>query len=439
MSDRSVEDELIAEARKFGHSLTHMLRLHAQAATWLERRRVRKQISVVLREQRRAEETTRKHQLVWTQQMIDRYRTHALAVTDRAENPSVDHERRYRDTQSLNRHATDLRARIVGNDRLTKTEQGIALDGLDAATTFPRFEPGRLFAKAHKVRGIDALKYRAQVARTVREQPTNAAQRVSLEELNQRLSRYGELRAERAPYDEMTYEQRAAYDRETAANRHRIIADTHILGADQAETVATTRHAAEQSRPTVDRPWQGRDVVSKPFVVNVGPADVIHMDEHEFARVAREDHPQLRTFETREQAYDWALNQLDAYRETSSRRGEDFTATIRERGRRDSSEVVDGPLGMVTDEIRVLRDEHTRRGAQPQTRTAEPETNPPSNSRSPAVTASPRSSASSRTSATTGTGLGRGSGCCSAGWMRSAPIVTSTSGSWRPRRRRWSR
>ncbi|WP_067478743.1 hypothetical protein [Nocardia amamiensis] len=177
MSDRSVEDELIAEARKFGHSLTHMLRLHAQATNWFERRKVRKQISLALREQRRAEQTAREHHLTWTQEMIDRYRAHALAVAERAHNPSVDHERRYRDAQSLNRHANDLRARIVANDRLTKTEQGIALDGLDAATTFPQFEPGRLFDKAHKVRGIDALRYRAQVARSIREQQTHNPQR----------------------------------------------------------------------------------------------------------------------------------------------------------------------------------------------------------------------------------------------------------------------
>ncbi|MGY1946165.1 hypothetical protein [Nocardia asiatica] len=177
MSDRSVEDELIIEARNFGHSLTHMLRMHAQATNWLERRKVRKQISLALREQRRAEETARKHHLAWTQGMVDRYRAHALAVAERAHNPSVDHERRYRDAQSLTRHANDLRARIVANDRLTKTEQGIALDGLDAATTFPQFEPGRLFAKAHKVRGIDALRYRAQVARTVREQQAHNPQR----------------------------------------------------------------------------------------------------------------------------------------------------------------------------------------------------------------------------------------------------------------------
>ncbi|MEU7632024.1 hypothetical protein AB0C34_18845 [Nocardia sp. NPDC049220] len=181
MSDRSPEDEMIAEVRKFGHTLTHLLRLHAQAGNWLERRKIRKDISLQLREQRREEQTARAHQLVFTQQMIDRYRTHALTIAERAADPSVDHERRYRDTRSLTRHANDLRARIVANTRLTQVEQGIALDGLDAATAFPRFEPGRLFDRAHKVRGIDALKYRAQVARTVREQQAHTPQRDQLQ------------------------------------------------------------------------------------------------------------------------------------------------------------------------------------------------------------------------------------------------------------------
>ncbi|MEV6388898.1 hypothetical protein [Nocardia xishanensis] len=168
MSDRSVEDEIAAEARKFGHSMAQLLRLHAQAGTWLERRKLRKQISRTLREQRRQEEADRGHQLVWTEQTIDRYRAHSLAVADRASDPSVDHARRYRDAQALTRHAQELRARIVTNARLTEVERGIALDGVDAATTFPQFETdgGRLFSGAHKVRGIEALRYRAQVART---------------------------------------------------------------------------------------------------------------------------------------------------------------------------------------------------------------------------------------------------------------------------------
>ncbi|MEV6297758.1 hypothetical protein AB0M41_47250, partial [Streptomyces sp. NPDC051896] len=38
-------------------------------------------------------------------------------------------------------------------------------DGLDAATVFPEFKTGNLFARAHKVKGLEALHYRARVAR----------------------------------------------------------------------------------------------------------------------------------------------------------------------------------------------------------------------------------------------------------------------------------
>ncbi|MGN2640602.1 hypothetical protein ACTD5D_31420 [Nocardia takedensis] len=177
MSDRSTEDEIRAELRQFAHSLPHLLRLHAQAGTWLERRRVRKQINLTLREQRRAEDAARVEQVQWTQRTIDRYRSHALVVAERATDPNVDHTRRYHDAQALTRHADTLRATIVDNDRLTTVERGIALDGVDAATTFPHFETGRLFDRAHKVRGLDALRYRARVARetgAVRDRGVNA-------------------------------------------------------------------------------------------------------------------------------------------------------------------------------------------------------------------------------------------------------------------------
>ncbi|MGY2027263.1 hypothetical protein [Nocardia gipuzkoensis] len=165
MSDRSVEDELIAEARKFGHSLTHMLRLHAQATNWLERRKVRKQISLALREQRREAEVLRKHQLTGTTQAVDRYRVHVQTVAARANDPSVDHERRARDARALAEHRDRLARGFIGNEHLTHTERGIALDGLDVATVFPQYKTGNLFARAHKVKGLEALHYRARVAR----------------------------------------------------------------------------------------------------------------------------------------------------------------------------------------------------------------------------------------------------------------------------------
>ncbi|PXX66929.1 hypothetical protein DFR70_103684 [Nocardia tenerifensis] len=192
MSDRSPEDELIAEAVAFGRAFKHMLHAHAQAATWLERRRIRKQISQKLREQRRAEQGAREHQLSWTQQMVDRYRTHAAIVAERAENPNVYHTRRYEDSRALAEHADYLREKIIDNSRLTLTERGIALDGLDAATVFPHLETGRLFDRAHKVKGIDALRYRARVAQEktgraqrVREVPRDQGQTADLPRVNE--------------------------------------------------------------------------------------------------------------------------------------------------------------------------------------------------------------------------------------------------------------
>ncbi|WP_433193816.1 hypothetical protein ACQP1G_34225 [Nocardia sp. CA-107356] len=410
MTDRSPEDELIAEARKFGYAMKEMLRLHAQAGNWLERRRIRKQINLELRQQRRSEQADRENQLVWTQQMIDRYRAHSVAVTDRGGDPSVDHERRYRDSQALARHAGDLRARIVANGRLTKVEQGIALDGLDAATIFPRFEPGRFFTNAHKVRGVDALRYRAHVARTIREYaapqheqrrqaPTYQARlawmsgtgqdpvtetrgfdtaREGLEWMHRDIDhtmwvdgqtvdaslrdpagrqvyhRHGapETVAEqleqplgiiRDPYGGYRQNPSAGFfaDADTLADHQRTVADAH----------------AEQLHPAAERPPQQP---GKPFVVNVGPSDVLHLDDVEYAKVPPQDRTQLRTFDTREQAYNWTLHQLDTYRDTSSRAGEDFSLTIREQGRVHDAEIVDGPLGMVTDEVRALREQHLR-------------------------------------------------------------------------------
>ncbi|WP_435590786.1 hypothetical protein [Nocardia sp. bgisy118] len=168
MSDRSVEDEIAAEGRKFMHAMQAVLSQHAQAANWLERRRVRKQIKQAWRRELYRQDVDRAHQLTWTQSMVDRYRVHSLAVAQRANDPSVDHTRRARDARALTEHADELRGRVIINGRLTEVERGIALDGIDAATTYPEFEPGRLFHRADRIKGVDALRYRAQVARTAR-------------------------------------------------------------------------------------------------------------------------------------------------------------------------------------------------------------------------------------------------------------------------------
>ncbi|MGV9676373.1 hypothetical protein ACWDSJ_13920 [Nocardia sp. NPDC003482] len=167
MSDRSVEDEILTEASRFGSAMVAAVQRHAQAANWLERRRARRDISRLVRDERRREERLRAQHLTWTNQAVDRYRAHADVVARRATDPAIDGEQRARDARSLAAHRDDLAEMFVGNERLTRTEQGIALDGLDAATMFPEYKTGNLFARAHKVKGIEALHYRARVAREI--------------------------------------------------------------------------------------------------------------------------------------------------------------------------------------------------------------------------------------------------------------------------------
>ncbi|WP_370011682.1 hypothetical protein [Nocardia cyriacigeorgica] len=147
-----------------------LARQHAQAGTWLERRKVRREISLTLREQRRAEAQARQHQIAWTIQMVNRYGAHALAVENRRLDPTVDHERRARDAKALAEHARDLKLRVLANTRLTDVERGVALEAVELANEDPHGRHhGVLLAKATKFRAVDALRYRAEVARTARE------------------------------------------------------------------------------------------------------------------------------------------------------------------------------------------------------------------------------------------------------------------------------
>ncbi|BDT97307.1 hypothetical protein [Nocardia sputorum] len=161
----AVEDEIVAQARQFSAAMRTAMQRHAQAANWLERRRARKEISRLVRAERREQQKSRTNHLTWTNQAVDRYRVHAQAVAARANDPRVDHDRRARDARALAEHRDRLAVQFIGNEHLTRTEQGIALDGLDAATVFPEYKTGNLFARAHKVKGLEALHYRARVAR----------------------------------------------------------------------------------------------------------------------------------------------------------------------------------------------------------------------------------------------------------------------------------
>ncbi|MFD0362663.1 hypothetical protein ACFQZZ_14560 [Nocardia sp. GCM10030253] len=165
MSERSVEDELVSETRKFMSSMSSTMRRYAQASNWLDRRKVRQEIKQAWRQELKQQQLDRRHQLSWTNSAVDKFRAHSLAVSDRANDPTVDHDRRYRDAQAIARHRNQMADRVLRNPHLTVVEQGIALDGIDAASVFPEFTTGDMFRRAHKVKRIEALRYRAQVAR----------------------------------------------------------------------------------------------------------------------------------------------------------------------------------------------------------------------------------------------------------------------------------
>jgi hypothetical protein len=155
------------EARRFGHSMAQLMRMHAQANGWLEKRKVRRQISLTLREQRRTEQAERVHHKVWTAQMIHRYQIAAQARYERWTDPRTTIEQRRRDDEAAIGHLDDLRERIAGNTRLTEVERGIALDCLESARVWPykKDRTPEMLARAPKVRGLDALRYRARLAR----------------------------------------------------------------------------------------------------------------------------------------------------------------------------------------------------------------------------------------------------------------------------------
>ncbi|WP_141718114.1 hypothetical protein [Nocardia altamirensis] len=155
----------MSEAKKFAASMSVTMRRYAQAANWLERRKIRKEISRAWRAEMRQQDLERAQHLQQTSHGIDRYRSHSQLVAARSEDPNIDHDRRYRDAQGLARHRNHMAGRILRDPHLTEIERGIALDGLDVANADPSYEPGRLFARAHRVKGLQALRYRAQAAR----------------------------------------------------------------------------------------------------------------------------------------------------------------------------------------------------------------------------------------------------------------------------------
>ncbi|WP_280431564.1 hypothetical protein [Nocardia brasiliensis] len=224
MSDRSPEDEIMSEARKFAASMSMTLRRYAQAANWMERRKIRKEIKQAWRSELREQEAERANQLLLTQRAVDRFRAHSLKVAERAADPSVDHERRYRDDQHLARHRNDMAERVLRNPRLTVVEQGIALDGLDAASKFPTHNHGRLFDKASRVKGLQALHYRATVARA---QESAGVPRPGQEMDPIRYTAWMASKPQGAEWRMWTPARRFATEAGAMGWLHRQVADTH--------------------------------------------------------------------------------------------------------------------------------------------------------------------------------------------------------------------
>ncbi|MFD0362732.1 hypothetical protein ACFQZZ_14910 [Nocardia sp. GCM10030253] len=171
---------------------------------------------------------------------------------------------------------------------------------------------------------------------------------------------------EQARNERILAEQRAAAERRANPIPH--------LTAENAELRRRISELEQQS--SSPQPTQRRTDGGKQFVVLVGPSSVVPLEGHESAAVPHADRPRVQDFATREEAYAWTLNQLDTYRDTSSRRAEDFTANIRDRNVSDGGQRVDGPIGMVTDEVRELYQDHRHRNRSEQPQPQEDRTRP---------------------------------------------------------------
>ncbi|WP_433714473.1 hypothetical protein ACQP2U_10365 [Nocardia sp. CA-084685] len=341
MSDRSVEDELAAEARKFSTSMRAAMRHYAQASNWLDRRRARREISLITRQEAREQQAARQRHLVYSEQAVDKYRVHALAVNQRANDPTVDHTRRFRDQQVLARHRADMRDLLLRNPHLSEVEKGIALDGLDAATAFPEFETGELFNRAHKVKGIEALRYRAQVAREVSYQPnTQGAGRESA----QRAAR--------------TSEQTAQLSREGEPLRFVAELGWNSPAADRARAARTGRAVSWRPVAVERREFASEEAATewlKHAVAEGRWPKGISLSTHVVDNQASSVHDRITHWSYGEpQALTDKLNdRIDVLTDRRTAEQEHTHAASRESDRRDSAERVDGPLGMGTDEGRT--------------------------------------------------------------------------------------
>lgn len=360
MSERSTEDEIVSETAKFMYSVQSLLSRHAQAANWLERRKVRKEISRAWRQELRRRDVERANDLLNTQQMINRYRAHALVVAQRAADPTIDHARRARDAHGLAEHAHDVRGQVLSDrSQLTEVERGIALDGLDAATAYPAFEPGKLFNRSHRVKGLDALRYRAQVARARREtgyerpapQQRTWQQVQPAEPVQQEMPTKPEI-DERSRADVVQQLRRAQLAWNIGAPtagpaRKEALIELWRNAARAAERAGMTEQEITAEFADIDR--------NSAYVADIQSTRRPGAE----ARITTGLHP------TEADAVAWAKQQVT---ETPWPPGVQLQATVHERGRQAPTRISDGSLEHVTAGVRswtIDSDRPSRRSAEP--------------------------------------------------------------------------
>ncbi|UFS99097.1 hypothetical protein [Nocardia huaxiensis] len=334
-------DDITRETSRFGTSIAHLLQQLAHATGWLDRRRIKKNINQLVREQTREAEQARAMELRRTTHAIEGYRRHAAQVSDRAADTGRSTEDRTRDRNSLAQHYGHVQERVLRSEFLRPVERGIALDGLAAATTFPEYELGNLFGKARKVTGIDALRYRAQAARA-----------------------YTETGIARPP----AYTRPARRDRATAVQDIRRAVWVTGHGADRDEREATRAAAARRAHDAgltdheINREFETAADNAR-FEVRMQTRDREGHAHNMFGL-----HP------TEAAAAEWAQRQAES---PHFRDAHHLGVGISARGQREQLFTAAGSPGFVADELSAYRDQLRRDRGPTSTQPATAPTPPP--------------------------------------------------------------
>ncbi|WP_306359517.1 hypothetical protein [Nocardia sp. CC227C] len=345
-------DDITRETSQFTARMAQLLTQLTHATSWLERRRAKKNITGLVREQIREQQQLRALELTRTAQAIDTYRQHSAAVTGRAIDPDTSAEQRSRDHAALVRHYDHLEERILRSQGLTTTEQGIALDGMAAATKFPEYELGDLFGNAHKVKGVDALRYRAQVARA--QAATGIERRPAYTRAAERQTATGT--AASAPAST------GAEQRDDIARAEAVQSIRHIQGQwsrNAAQLSTEARAQLDAARQAAARRAQTAGLTDEEISREFNTA----ADNSRIAallRVTDRDGTQrhrLGLHPNEAEAAEWAQRTTHTM---TSNHTTGVEVTVTERGQHDPRYTVAGTPGFVADELTTYRDQARR-------------------------------------------------------------------------------